>query len=617
MALAPRQPGSAMKPLVYLAAFEQPDKPITDRWTPGTLIADIEEPFPDGANEPYVPTNYDSREHGMVTVRTALANSYNIPAVRATQRVGVPALLALSRRLGITTLNRSDYGLSLGLGSGEVPLLELTGAYATLANQGTRTGPVTILKIVDAQGAVLCEFGTARPCQPQAEQREQVVSPVDAFLLTDMLSDNEARSAAFGTNSVLRLDRPAAVKTGTTNDIRDNLTVGYSPQLVTGVWVGNADNSQMQGISGVSGAGPIWNRFMREALAEEPALTFEPPAGVERFDVCADTGARFGEACPESRRHYFAADRPPVSADDDLYQVIRMDKTSGRLATEFTPKAAIEEKIFKVYPEPYRQWAEEHGIPQPPIDESDVFTFGPELSIRQPAEGEIVSGVVQVYGTANAPAFGNYELQYGISHDPGAFSTAISGPYGAPVFDGLLGEWDTSALNSGPHTLRLVVRDSFGSEFEQRARVFVAEPTLTPVPSDTWTPIPPTATWTAQPSPTPTSTATATPSPTPQAPPSATPPPTATSTVLPTTAPPTLQPAPTRATATPIPDDEQPSEPTPTQPATVMPAPSPTLEDEDPPPPVPTGVPTAEGPPQGLPPENGDPDAGDIDSSGD
>ncbi len=141
MALAPRQPGSSIKPLVYLAAFEQPEKPVSERWTPGTLIADIKQEFPDGTNPPYIPTNYDLREHGLVTMRTALANSYNIPAVRTLQAVELPDFLELTRRLGITTLTRPDYGLSLALGGGEVPLIEMTGAFAVLANGGQTRAP--------------------------------------------------------------------------------------------------------------------------------------------------------------------------------------------------------------------------------------------------------------------------------------------------------------------------------------------------------------------------------------------------------------------------------------------------------------------------------------------
>jgi len=496
MALAPRQPGSTIKPLVYLTAFEQRDRAVQERWTNGTLVADIKEEFPDGVNAPYVPTNYDNRERGLVTVRTALASSLNIPAVRALQTVGLPAFLEMAQRLGITTLNRPDYGLSLSLGAGEIPLVEMTGAFGVLANQGRRMPPITILKIIESNGNVRCEQGTATPCQPSANSGEQVISAVDAFLITDILSDNEARSAVFGANSLLRLDRPAAAKTGTTNDFRDVLTLGYTPQLVTGVWVGNSDNSEMLNISGVSGAAPIWNAFMRAALADQPALDFTPPPGVRQVEVCTETGTQPSPACPERRMRWFADDRPPLPAEQDLYQLIKLDRLTGKLATEFTPADAIEEKVFKVYPEPYRQWAEAHGIPQPPTDPSDVYTGEANLVLRQPGEGEVVSGIVTVIGSADAPAFASYELQYGISHDPGAFSPPISGPFGNVVIEGTLGQWDTTGLQDGPHTLRLVVRDQAGAEREQRVRVFVTHdaPTPPPVATPTWTVEVPTAT---------------------------------------------------------------------------------------------------------------------------
>jgi 1A family penicillin-binding protein len=498
MALAPRQPGSSIKPFVYLAAFEQPEKPVNERWTPGTLIADIKQEFPDGANPPYIPTNYDLREHGMVTARTALANSYNIPAVRTLQTVELPDFLELTRRLGITTLTRPDYGLSLALGGGEVPLIEMTGAFAVLANGGKRVPPVAILKVTTNAGEVICEQGssTALPCQSATVvSDQQVVSAADAFLITDILSDNAARALAFGPNSVLQLDRPAAVKTGTTNDFRDNLTMGYTPQLVTGVWIGNANNSEMRDISGVSGAGPIWSQFMTYAHRDVPVEQFIPPAGVRQFEVCADTGTMPSQACPERRQQWFAEDRPPLPADRDLYQIVRFDRNSGQLATEFTPGDAIEEKVFKVYPPEYRQWAEEHGIPQPPASPDDVYEFTPELHIRQPVEGEVVSGIVPVVGSANAPGFRGYEVQYGVSHDPGAFSPPFAGS-GAPVLDSLLGEWDTRNLDEGPHTIRLLVYGENNAIFEQRIRVFVAAATPTPEPTMTWTPPPPTLTFT-------------------------------------------------------------------------------------------------------------------------
>ena len=369
MALAPRQPGSTIKPLVYLASFEQPDKQPADRFTSGTLLADIKEAFPMGANPPYVPTDYDNKERGMVTVRTAIANSLNIPAVRTMQTVGIPTFLQTAQRVGITTFTRPDYGLGLALGAGETPLVEMTGAFAVLANGGKRMPPVTIKKITDSSGHTICELGTATPCQENSGVGQQVVNPVDAFLITDILSDNEARIPVFGPNSFLHLaDRPVAAKTGTTNDFRDVLTMGYTPQLVTGVWVGNADNSPMINVTGITGAAPIWNQFMQVALASKEVLQFTPPPGVKQFEVCADTGTLPSEACPQKRTHWFAEDRPPLPKEKDLYQKVRLDKATHKLATDTTPPSAIEEKVFKVYPPEYRQWAEAHGIAQPPTD---------------------------------------------------------------------------------------------------------------------------------------------------------------------------------------------------------------------------------------------------------
>lgn len=495
MVFAPRQPGSSTKPFVYLSNFESPGRNRSEAWTPGTLVADIQRPFPDGVNAPYVPTNYDGQERGMVTVRTALANSLNIPAVAALEHATLPQYLELMTRLGITTLTRPDFGLSLSLGAGEIPLIELTDAFATLANNGVRVPPVTIQKITDSAGVVVCEQNSDRPCQDAVGQ--QVISAVDAFLVTDMLSDNEARILSFGSNSPLVLaDRPVAAKTGTTNDYRDNLTMGYTPQLVTGVWVGNSNNTPMQNVTGVTGAGPIWNEFMTVAHADEPVQNFQPPAGVRQFEVCADTGTMPSDACPERRVRWFAEDRPPLPKEKDLWQKVRMVRGSDELATEFTPADQIEERALKIYPAEWRTWAAAHGLPQPAVDATPAVDPSQlQVSIVDPPDGMLVSGIVNVFGSANVPEFAGYELQYGESHDPGAFSAPIFGPVGNAVINAQLGVWDTTGLNNGPHTLRLLVRDAKGAQYEARVRLFV-ENGGNQEPTPTWTPevIPPTAT---------------------------------------------------------------------------------------------------------------------------
>ncbi len=302
MATTPRQTGSVIKPLDYLATFEMKE----DYWTPATLILDEPVSFPNRPGQPpYKPRNYDGRFHGVVSVRSALANSYNIPAVKALAHAGVPAWMELAQRLGISTLSGQDYGLSLALGSGEVSLLEMTQVYAALANGGQRLEPHLILRVETQDGDLLADAS-----QPY---KIQVLDPAHAFLITSILSDKQARKPAFGRASRwLELpQRPVAAKTGTTNDIRDAWTLGYTPQLVAGVWVGNADNTPMRGVSGVSAAGPIWHHFMEAAHEGWPVQTFPRPAHVVEMEICEDTGLPPTEDCAHRRMEFFKADQPP------------------------------------------------------------------------------------------------------------------------------------------------------------------------------------------------------------------------------------------------------------------------------------------------------------------
>ena len=303
MAVQPRQTGSVIKPLTYLAAFERPN----DYWTPATVVVDEPTDFPDGAGRPpFAPRNYDNRFHGPVSVRSALANSYNIPAVKALQHVGVPALKEVAARLGISTLTRDDYGLSLTLGGGEVSPLEMTAAFAAFANGGLSVDPHAILKVENEEGDLLYDGGQSA--------RLQVMTPEHAYLITSILSDAEARRPAFGASARwLELPgRPAAAKTGTTNDWRDGWTVGYTPALVTGVWVGNADNVPMsQDGSGAVTAAPIWRQFMQQALEGRPVQAFTRPSGVVEMEICADTGSQPKPDCPNRRLEVFKSDQPP------------------------------------------------------------------------------------------------------------------------------------------------------------------------------------------------------------------------------------------------------------------------------------------------------------------
>jgi 1A family penicillin-binding protein len=565
VALRLRQPGSAIKPVTYVAAFEK-------GWTPASLIMDVPTEFPDG----YKPTNHDGKFHGPVLVREALGNSYNVPAVKMLQYLGLPAFLEMAQRLGIHSLDRpDDYGLSLTLGAGDVTLLELTGAYAVFANDGRQVPPVAVLRILDSHGQVIERY--------HPPKGQPVIFPQHAYLITSVLSDNEVRTPDSDPDGVLKLSRPAAVKTGTTDGWRDNWTVGYTSDLVAGVWVGNSDNTPMAEISGVAGAGPIWHNFMEEALADTPPREFIRPGGIETIEICADSGTLPSEVCPRKKREIFAAGQGPLGPEHDIHQMVRIDRTTGQLATEFCPENLVEEKYFQVYPPDGREWAEQHGIPQPPTETCTLHPGPAQVAIFQPLEGEQVEGVVPVVGRANMPDFSHYVVEYGVTHDPGGWG-AVSGPIDTPVESGLLAQWDTRGLHNMGHTLRVLVFDHQGTVAEARVHIVVANPTPTPAP----TPLP-----TSTPLPTPTPTATVTPGPTatptpttirPTATPTealvATSTPTATSTPVPTQAPPatstptaTLTEAPTEApTGTPTATRE------PTATATQTPTETPTAE---------------------------------------
>ena len=272
VATALRQPGSSFKAFTYTTAF------ATKKYVPATTVIDqpISRPDPGSKTGVYRPVNYDGKFHGAVSLRSALDNSYNIPAVLVQEAVGGAApVIKTARAMGITT--DLPEVMSLTLGAGSVRLLDMASAYGVLANGGVRVPPTPFLKIEDSQGHTIYEL---------TPKGEPVVEPQVAYMMSDVLSDNPSRYPMFGTVLDLAGGRTAAVKTGTTNDYKDSLTIGYTPSLVTGVWVGNTDNSPMYQVAGSLGAGYIWKEFMDTVLKGKPNEKFDIPAGVVRTRVC-------------------------------------------------------------------------------------------------------------------------------------------------------------------------------------------------------------------------------------------------------------------------------------------------------------------------------------------
>jgi len=509
MAVSPRQPGSAIKPLTYLAAFEK-------GWTPSTLIWDVPSEFtPSGLpndNMPaYIPSNYDGRFHGPVTVRTALSNSYNVPAVKALQFVGIyddpatPAqdgLVNFARRIGITTLTGDQYGLSLTLGGGEVTLLELTNAFATMGNYGRRYNPVAITRIMDHNGNLVFE----NPQQPG----EQVLRAEHAYLMASILSDNQARSAAFGANSVLKLPFDAAVKTGTTNDFRDNWTVGFSPDLAVGVWVGNPDYTPMQNTSGLTGAAPIWSTVMQAAVQEITGgnpTRFSPPAGIVEQTVCEVSGTLPSEWCPKTRKELFAVDQPPLPKEEDLWQKTYVDTWTGLRASAACPDYYEEVFVLNVTDQWAKKWlrkdsqgqawADKMGFEKPliftPSRECRADDPRPILGFAAPRENDtIVANQVDVYAVVDAThGFEFFRLEYGLGDKPDGWKVLTESNARVRNPEKIY-QWDTSEVPSGRITLRLTVFGSDDAYAKEEIHINLQAPTPTPTatPMPTYTPAP-------------------------------------------------------------------------------------------------------------------------------
>ncbi len=328
VAISRRQPGSSIKPINYATG-------LTKGFTAATPFIDERTCFPNSVGQAgYCPVNYDGKFHGVVQMRFALANSLNIPAVKMLKLNGVDAMLATASAMGISTFDSPDrYGLSLTLGGGEVTMTDMTQAFGVFANGGYKIPLQAILKVTDNKGKVLEEF---KPLESPIFSTK-VLDPGVAFIISQILSDNGARATEFGTNSPLKVGKyTVSVKTGTTNDFRDNWTIGYTPSYVVAVWVGNNDNKQMTGIvSGITGAAPIWHDIMTHLLDGKANEAQRQPDDVYGKIICSTSGLLpppdgTPDRCP-TRYEYFIKGKEPHQVDPGKTQVL-IDKGTQDLA---------------------------------------------------------------------------------------------------------------------------------------------------------------------------------------------------------------------------------------------------------------------------------------------
>jgi len=326
--LALRQPGSSIKPINYATG-------LIKGYTAATDFIDGPVCYPTIDNKQYCPVNYDGKWHGPLQMRYALGNSINIPAVKMLKLNGVPAMIATASAMGITTFTQKpeDYGLSLTLGGGEVTMLEMTQAYGVFANNGYNISLHPILKVTDSKGKVLEDYNP--PSSPIFGKK--VLPEGVSFIISDILADNNARLLEFGANSALKIaNQTVSVKTGTTNDLRDNWTIGYTPDYVVATWVGNDDNAPMSNIaSGITGAAPIWHDIMTYLLKDKIPHPFSRPPGVIQKKVCSLSGLipppdGTPNRC-DTRFEYFISGTEPTQIDDST-QTVSIDKSTNDLA---------------------------------------------------------------------------------------------------------------------------------------------------------------------------------------------------------------------------------------------------------------------------------------------
>lgn len=475
VATALRQPGSSFKPFTYVTAFKE-------GYSPSTLLMDVPTTFPGGVGQPdYNPVNYDGKFRGPVQLRFALGNSLNIPAVKMLAMVGIKDVLKTANDMGITTLEPNNetlkkVGLSLTLGGGEVKLLDMAEAYSGFVNKGYRVEPVAILKVEDINGKVLEEV--------KPEKKKRVISEEQAYLISDILSDNSARKETFGLNSLLNISgRKVMVKTGTTNNKKDNWTIGGDGNAMVGVWVGNNDNSEMLNVaSGVSGASPIWRRVVLEALKGKSAKGFEMPGGIVRANVDTVSGFRSHDGYP-ARDEYFIKGSEP--GDDTVHVKLKVCKNDGNLATPGDISSGnYDEKEFFVFKEedptgPPNRWQE--GILN--------WLNGQGDSRYHPPTSYCGSGnpiVIDFVSPGDRSQVGN---NFTMKAKVDSTSDIVRVEFyidsnNVRNFDGPPYSYDVSGLSDGIHILRAKARDANGKESERTITIGVnVDPNIAPSPT--------------------------------------------------------------------------------------------------------------------------------------
>lgn len=494
-----QQPGSSIKPVVYTAALEGVDRNGARQYlTPASMLWDV--PTTYATTPPYAPTNYDNSFHGPITMRYALGNSYNVPAVKTFDFIGADRFVETAQRMGLRFLEEAVFGLASALGANEVRLYDHAQAYATLANNGLRVPTFSITEITDAQGNPV-------ELPPRAEPA-QAVQPQIAYLMQSILSDNEARAAAFGLNSGLALPEypgMVAAKTGTTNDSTDLWTMGFTRNVVVGVWTGSLSNQRTNATTSNT-AIPIWNAVMRAALQNNAPEAFTPPSGVVQQQICGLTGTLYdpniNQNCPDVRMEVFLQNQLPPPATEAFVRTAAVDTWTGQLANQYCPDNTVTATFANISDQSAIQWLNsaqgaafaqslglETPVQQAPPTQCQPGMQLPQVRLTSPAEGQQVTGVVQFAGQVQAPNFNRYQIEIAPISNPEDF-VIVSGPTNSQQPNGTLGQWDSSTVPNGVYRVRLAAFANDGGYIFKTIQIGVNNALPTPT-QPTFPPITP------------------------------------------------------------------------------------------------------------------------------
>ncbi|MBI5930258.1 MAG: transglycosylase domain-containing protein [Chloroflexi bacterium] len=503
VAFTPQQPGSSIKPVVYVTAFEGIDATSQcydaahPYFTPSTVLWDTPTVW---GNPPsvYEPVNYDRTFRGPVTIRRALSNSLNLPAVKTLDCIGTERFTQKAEQMGITFPLQSPtaVGLPAALGATEVRLFDMVAAYAAFGNGGIRREPFGISRIETTTGDVIFQVDIS------SLQGIPVIRPEHAYLISSILSDNQARSEEFGSGSSSPLEvqgYTVAVKTGTTNDNRDAWTIGWTPQVIVGVWMGNTDNSSTGNQTGYGVAAPVWNATISAALQGKPNVGFPQPAGIIQAQVCNDTGTTVpANGCGPGGNYneLFWNSQPPTEGTDSLFQVINVDPFTNRIANQYCQQYAKPQNylmtgdataISWINNRPEGQaWAQSRGLTlplqTPPVEECTADQPQPVVALNSPAPGATVTGPVQLLGQVSLPNFQKYEFQIAPAGTE-SFTTIAGQIYSIqePTANSFLGGWNSIDTPDGQYVLRLVAYATNNAFLDVRVPITVLNNQQAPV----------------------------------------------------------------------------------------------------------------------------------------